>query len=102
MKYQVLISAEVASQILSASSYLEGIRQGMVLELEKEVEKILESIASNPRMYPTEFGPVRRGLVRRFKQVVFYTIRGETIVVLEMRDARQEPPDWGERGFVAE
>jgi hypothetical protein len=99
VKYRVSLSAEVTAQILSTSSYLDGIREGLSLELEKEVETTLELIAQNPNLYPQEFGPVRRALLRRFKQVIFYTLRGDTIVVLEFRDARREAPDWEERGF---
>jgi hypothetical protein len=83
----------VAGQILSLSSYLDGIRDGLGSELEKEIEILLASISQNPNLYPKEFGPVRRALCRRFKQVIFYTLRDKTIVVLEMRDARREPPD---------
>jgi toxin ParE1/3/4 len=99
VKYRILISPDVASQILSASSYYEGAREGLGLELEQEIEKILASIANNPNLYPREFGPVRRALIRRFKQVVFYTIRADAVVIVEIRDARQGPPDWGGRGY---
>jgi toxin ParE1/3/4 len=97
--YRLSIPPEVVSQILSASSYLESVRDGLGTELEKEVEIVLQSISQNPNLYPREFGPVRRALIRRFKQVIFYTLRGDTILVLELRDARREPPDWEERGY---
>jgi plasmid stabilization system protein ParE len=73
VKYDISLSPEVTAQILAASSYLDGIRDGLGIELEKEVEAALNSIAQNPNMYPKEFGPVRRALIRRFKLVIFYT-----------------------------
>ena len=99
MKRRIAISPEVASQILSASSYFEGIQEGLSLEFERETEAVFESIASHPNMYPKEFGIIRRALIRRFHKVVFYTVREEVIVVLEFRDARQAPPDWESRGY---
>jgi hypothetical protein len=100
VEHRISISAEVTSQILAASSCLDGVKEGLGTEFEKEVEAVFQSISQNPNLYPKEFGPVRRALIRRFKQVVFYALRGDTIVVLELRDARREPPDWEERGYT--
>jgi plasmid stabilization system protein ParE len=100
VKYRISISAEVASQILSASSYYEGIREGLGIELEQQIQATLDSITVNPNLFPTEFGPVHRALISRFKKIIFYTVRGDSVVVVELRDARQEPPDWKERGFL--
>jgi hypothetical protein len=59
VKYQISISPEVGSQILATSSYLDAIREGLGVEIEKEIEAVLASIATNPNLYPKEFGPVR-------------------------------------------
>jgi len=97
LKYRISLSPEVAAQILSISSYYDGLRQDLGQKLEAEVDAILESIATNPRMYPKEFGPVHRALIQRFNLVVFYTIIENTIVILELRDARRKPPNWRSR-----
>ena len=99
MEYRTVISAEVASQILAASSYLDGIRLGLGQEFENEVEAILKLLSKNPNLYPVEFGPVRRAFVRRFKQVVYYAVRGNAVVIIEIRDARRKPPNWGQLGY---
>jgi hypothetical protein len=62
VKYRVSISPEVASEILSAEAFYDGIREGLGLEFEKEVESTLESIANNPKLYPRDFGDIRRGV----------------------------------------
>jgi hypothetical protein len=94
-----MISPEVAAQILAASSYYEGLDEGLGVDLEGEIDRIIASISNNPNLYPKEFGPVRRALIRRFKHIIFYTVRADVIVVVEFRDARQQPPDWEERGY---
>jgi hypothetical protein len=99
LNYRIAISPEVASQILSASGSYEGVREGLGLELEIEIDIVLNFIAGNPRLYPREFGPVHRARVKRFNLIIFYTIVDETIVVVEVRDARRKPPDWKARGF---
>ena len=99
MKYKVVVSAEVVSQILSASAYYEGIRDGLGAEFEQKVDDRFTSLARFPALYPKEFADIRRAYLKRYKQVVFYIVRGDSVVVLEVRDARREPPDWNERGF---
>ena len=99
MNYRIAISPEVASQILAASSACDTVREGLGLELEKEIEIVLNFIAQFPRLYPKEFGPVHRALVKRFNFMIFYTLIDESVVVLEVRDARRKPPDWRARGF---
>ncbi len=94
MKYRVLFAPEVFSQLSSACDYYQNLRDGLGDELEAEVETLLDSIASNPLLYPVDFGVVRRALVRRFSKQLFYKIQGDVITILEFRDARQEPPDW--------
>jgi len=93
------MSATVAAEILSASSFYEGVREGLGLELEREIDATLASLSENPLLYPREFGPVRRALIGRFKQVIFYVVRADAVVVVEVRDARREPPDWEDRGY---
>ena len=99
MNYELSVSAEVAAQILSAAAFYEGIQEGLGERLEKEMEALLETICANPQMFQKEFGPVRRALLRRYQQVVFYTVRQEKVVVLDVRDARRQRPDWPALGY---
>ena len=99
MRYRIELSAEVNAQILSAVSYYEGIQEGLGGKLEEEVDAVLRAVVENPLQYRKEFGPVHRAYMKRFKQVFFYTIRNDAVVVTEMRDARREPPDWKAMGY---
>jgi hypothetical protein len=96
------VSAEVTAQILSLASYYDGIRDGLGVELEEEVQIILHSISQNPHLYQKDFGRIRRAYVKRFQLVIFYVLGTESVGVVEVRDARREPPDWVQRGFVGD
>jgi plasmid stabilization system protein ParE len=69
------------------------------IQFEAELQKMLESIAQMPLMYPREFGPVRRALLLRFNQVLFYTVDAGAVTIHELRNARRKPPNWRARGF---
>jgi len=96
------VSTQVMAQILSLASYYEGIREGLGMEFEEEVQIILHSISQNPHLFQKDFGRIRRAYVKRFKLVIFYVVGAESVGVVEVRDARREPPDWVERGFVGD
>jgi hypothetical protein len=100
VKHRISISPEVASEILSAEAFYDGVREGLGAEFEKEMEAILDSIAGNPNLYPKDFGEIRRALIRRFKMHVYYALRGDVILIVDIRDARREPPDWKDRGYT--
>jgi hypothetical protein len=100
--YKVVVSAEVNSQILSASAFYEGIKEGLGEAFEREIERVLDLIGRSPNMYPKEFADVRKAYLARFKQIIYYVVRGDSVGVLELRDARREPPDWRARGFTAD
>jgi hypothetical protein len=56
VKYRISISPEVASDILSAGAFYEGVRDGLGVEFEKEMGTILDSIANNPIFTPRTSG----------------------------------------------
>lgn len=99
MKYRLTVSEEVTAQILSLVADYEGIREGLGAELENEMAVLLETISRSPLLYPKEIGEIHRGLVKRFKLNVYYLVRGDRIGVIEVRDARREPPDWQGKGY---
>lgn len=99
MKYRLDTTAEVVSQILSISAELEGAQDGLGSQFEREVEEILQAICENPNLYQREYGPIRRAYVKRFRKMLYYIVRADAVRVIEVRDARQEPPDWVQRGF---
>ena len=68
-------------------------------KFEKEVELLLEAVCENPQLFQREYGEIRRAFVKRFKKVIYYVVRGDAVVIIELRDSRQEPPDWAARGF---
>ncbi|MGN6369573.1 MAG: hypothetical protein ACTHN5_15045 [Phycisphaerae bacterium] len=99
MKLPISISTDVSTQILSCSASLEGVREGLGEEFEGELASLLERISENPNVYPRSFGEIRKALLRRFSQNVFYAVEPQRVVILELRDARREPPDWKAMGY---
>jgi plasmid stabilization system protein ParE len=100
VSYRLSVSPAATAQILSLSSYYEGIREGLGAELEQLVVTMLESIAESPHRYQKEFGPVRRCLLKRFNLFIYYAVGTESVGIIEIRDARQKPPDWRSRGYA--
>lgn len=94
MKYRVVVNDEVWIAIRQASIYYDSVRAGFGQELELEVDLLLKDLQVHPQMYPVVLATVRRALIRRFKQHLYYSIEGEAVVVIEFRDGRRQPPPW--------
>jgi len=55
------------------------------------IDQVFSWIAERPLMYPLVYGAVRRALLRRFAYAAFFTIDGDTVVILALHHQRRDP-----------
>lgn len=66
-------------------------RRGLGFEFLDCVEIAVENILSFPEMYQTSYSHFRRCVIRRFPFSIFYTSKGDEIVIHSVFDNRQDP-----------
>lgn len=77
-------------ELIAAAQYLET-EAGLGTEFLEEYERWEVQLRRFPRSFPEIAPGIRFGYLRRFKYHITYTIRGDTLRILYVRSARQEP-----------
>ncbi|HRI08595.1 MAG TPA: type II toxin-antitoxin system RelE/ParE family toxin [Nannocystaceae bacterium] len=94
MKRPVLLRPEAEAELVEAWAWYEAQRAGLGEEFVACFEAVISIAARAPNAFPASVGEVRRALVRRFPYGVFYTLDGESLVVLAVAHARRRPGYW--------
>ena len=97
VKYRLIVRPEAESDLQQAFNWYEKQEIGLGDRLLLSVERSIQSILRNPRMYQVIYKNVRRTLIRRFPYGVFYVLRSNSVVVLAIFHAMRDPHDWMRR-----
>ena len=95
--HDVLISGDAEADIADAVAWYAGVGPGLEQEFLRAIDASLAAIRRHPEAYPVVFKGLRRALLRRFPYALFYTIFGDTIILMACFHARRDPQDWQSR-----
>jgi toxin ParE1/3/4 len=56
-----------------------------------EVERVLQSVVSNPDAFPEVLEGIRKAVIKRFPYCLYFRVRGEVIVVLAVFHRARNP-----------
>lgn len=85
------------AELIAAARYLQA-EAGLGLEFLNEYQAWEKRTCRFPASCPEIVSGIRCGYLKRFKYHVTYTIRGDTLRILYVRSARQQPlGDWFRR-----
>jgi toxin ParE1/3/4 len=92
---------EARIEFLAAAEWYESERPGLGDEFLDQIGRALETIAAQPRAWPTwaaaKGTDFRRFAVPRFPYSVIFAARGEELFVLAVAHGRRRPGYWTER-----
>lgn len=74
----------------SAMAY-EAISKSLGVRFVNEVDSIIKTIASSPKLYQVVYSKYRAAHLKRFPFSVFYTLEEEGAVIHAVFDSRQDP-----------
>jgi len=83
-----------AADIEDAFLWYEAHRDGFGDEFLETVRSALESIVRHPESAPVVHGDIRRQLLRRFPNGLFYRVADGQVVVLGCLHGRRSPAVW--------
>ena len=91
MNRQLVVEPEAEADILDGYLWYEEQLSGLGSRFIEELDATFDSILLNPRSYPEVIPGIRRSLTRIFPYLAFYTLNDETIHILALIHAAQEP-----------
>jgi plasmid stabilization system protein ParE len=98
MSFELVIRPEAEADALEAFQWYNEQVRGLGQEFLTEIDNALESILAHPEVNRKIYREYRRGLVRRFPYSIFYSMRGELVVVFGIFHAARNPRVWRRRG----
>ena len=88
---------EVYDDIKIAYDWYESQRVGLGEDFLLTLEESYAKIVRTPKLYQLIYKIVRRKLVRRFPYGIFFTLRGDKIIVIAVLHTKSNPVTWNER-----
>ena len=93
----VVITQAARAELIEAQDWYEGEAAGLGPRFRVEIDTAIERISTNPLQFPVVFKNLRRALLRRFPYMLFFTVDGETLLVIACFHASRDPRQWQQR-----
>jgi plasmid stabilization system protein ParE len=95
--FAAVFTPAARAELIDAQDWYEGEASGLGRRFQSEIDCAVERMTANPLQFPTVFKNVRRALVRRFPYALFFTIEGDTLLVIACFHASRDPRQWQQR-----
>jgi plasmid stabilization system protein ParE len=96
-QYRFEAEAAVEFDIESAFDWYETEEPGLGLEFLEQLRAAYLRILGNPLGYQELRSGIRRGLTRQFPYAVYFSIEGDTILILAVLHTARDPAEWQRR-----
>jgi len=83
--------------LIDAQDWYESEAPGLGRRFRAEANGAIERMSANPLQFPAVVKNVRRALLRRFPYMLFFTIDGDTLLVIACFHASRNPRRWRQR-----
>lgn len=88
---QVRLARRAVDELEYSAMAYEAISKGLGVRFINEVDSIIKTIASSPKLYQVVYNEYRVAHLKRFPFSVFYTLEEEGAVIHAVFDNRQDP-----------
>jgi plasmid stabilization system protein ParE len=92
--YRLEAEAAVEFDIESAFGWYEAEEPRLGTEFLEELRLAYRRIRENPLAYEERRSGIRRVLTRQFPYAVYFSIEGETILILAVLHTARDPAEW--------
>ena len=100
MSYNLIFTTETQEDLREGFLWYEEKRMGLGIDFMMAVEATLKSIERNPLAFslaPTQIPNIHRAIVFKFSYLIFYTLIGQSIIVLSVISSKRDPAIWKTR-----
>ncbi len=95
--FAVVFTQAARAELIEAQDWYEGEGAGLGRHFRQAIEVLVERIHAKPLQFPIVYKNVRRALLRRFPYSLFFTLEGETLLVIACFHASRDPLRWQKR-----
>ena len=96
-RYAIAAEPAVDADVEAAFDWYEGEEPGLGFEFLEELRAAYNRILDHPFGYRDLRSGIRRALTRRFPYAVYFSIEGETIVIVAVLSTARDPAEWQRR-----
>jgi len=93
-QYAIEAEPAVEADVEAAFDWYEGEELGLGFEFLEELRAAYHRILNHPFGYQDLRSGIRRALTRRFPCAVYFSVEGETIVVVAVLSTARDPAEW--------
>ena len=98
VEFTVVFTQAARVELIDAQEWYEGEAPGLGRRFRAEIDTTIERMTAHPLQFPAVFKNVRRALLqRRFPYMLFFTIEGDTLLVMACFHASRDPLQWQQR-----
>jgi toxin ParE1/3/4 len=97
IRYAVEAESAVEADVEAAFDWYEGEEPRLGFEFLAELRAVYERIVDHPFGYQDIRSGIRRALTRRFPYAVYFSVEGETIVIVAVLSTARDPAEWQRR-----
>lgn len=97
MSRSLVFRQQARQEFDAAGDWYERERPGLGQAFLIEVERVLQSVVSNPDAFPEVLEGIRKAVIKRFPYCLYFRVRGEAIVVLAVFHSARNPAVWRTR-----
>lgn len=97
IRYAFEAESAVEADVEAAFDWFEGEEPGLGFEFLQELRAAYERIVDHPFGYEDIRSGIRRALTRRFPYAVYFSVEGETIVIVAVLSTARDPAEWQRR-----
>jgi plasmid stabilization system protein ParE len=95
--YAIEATPAVEADVEAAFDWFEGEEPGLGFEFLEELRAAYHRILDHPFGYQDLRSGIRRALTRRFPYAVYFSVEGETIVIVAVLSTARDPAEWQRR-----
>ena len=96
-RYAIEAEPAVEVDVEAAFDWYEGEEPGLGFEFLEELRAAYHRILDHPFGYQDLRFGIRRVLTRRFPYAVYFSVEGETIVIVAVVSSARDPAEWQRR-----
>jgi len=96
-RYAIEAEPAVEADVEAAFDWYEGEEPGLGFEFLEELRAAYHRILEHPFGYQDLRSGIRRALSRRFPYAVYFSVEGETIVIVAVLSTARDPAEWQRR-----
>lgn len=96
-RYAIEATPAVEADVEAAFDWYEGEEPGLGFDFLDELRAAYQRIQERPFTYQDLRSGIRRALTRRFPSAVYFSIEGETIVIVAVLGTARDPAEWQRR-----